>query len=508
MLQYQDANILIVDDNPNNLKLLAQMLRENGYGVRAAIDGETALISVKESPPDLILLDINMPVMDGYEVAHQLKQDETTNEIPIIFISALDDTESIVTAFEHGGVDYISKPFQFAEVDARVQTHLTISLQQKLLISFRERDQERLMQISESEARYRDLFENAHEIIQSVDAQGNFNYVNPQWHRLLGYTEAEVQNMNFVDVIHPDYLDKCMAVFKSLHTETKEVEYIDTVFISKEGREIFVQGNISSYQDAEGFYTRGIFRDLTEQRLAEKEALLTSMDSQRNEVLSNFIRNSSHELRTPLSVIGQQLFFIKRLANDDKVLEKVQIAERKVKDVDNIINQLYQFTTLSVSDAIEMEQVNLSDILYQHLSACEEELGEKNISLNRYIDPNLPRIVGNSELLNTVFGELLANAIRYSSSGDEILVQLSQADDLYVLLTVRDTGIGIAPEHQQQIFDPLFKVNTARTSDGSWAGVGLSMVKRIVELHDGQIQLMSQLDKGSQFNILLPIKQI
>ncbi len=508
MLQYQDAKILIVDDNPNNLKLLAQMLREHGYSVRAAIDGETALISVKESPPDLILLDINMPVMDGYEVAHHLKQDERTNEIPIIFISALDDTESIVTAFEHGGVDYISKPFQFAEVDARVQTHLTISLQQKLLISFRERDQERLIEISQSEARYRDLFDNAHEIIQSVDEQGNFIYVNPQWHHLLGYSEDEVQNMNFADVIHPDYLDKCMAVFESLYGETKEVDFIDTVFISKDGREIFVQGNISSYQNQDGFYTRGIFRDLTDQRLAEKQALLMSMDSQRNAVLSNFIRNSSHELRTPLSVIGQQLYFIKRLSNDEKQLERVKLAEKKVKEVDNIINQLYQFTSLSVSDAIEMEEVNLSEMVYQHLSASEEELDEKNISLNRNIDMSLPQIEGNSEMLNTVIGELLANAIRYSSSGDEILVQLSQADDLYVLLTVRDTGIGIGREHQQQIFEPLFKVSTARTSDGSGAGVGLSMVKRIVELHDGQIQLMSQLDNGSQFNILLPIKQI
>lgn len=507
MMEFNKAKILIVDDNPVNLKLLAKTLGNKDYQVRAAIDGETALISVQESAPDLILLDINMPNMNGYEVAHRIKQDKNNNAIPIIFISALDDTESIVTAFEHGGVDYISKPFQIPEVEARVQTHLTIALQQKLLLDFRERDQLRLIQISQSEARYRDIFDNAHEIIQSVDEQGFFMYVNPYWHHLLGYSEEDLQHMNFTDVVHPDYLEKCMGIFNQITQDSEDVDFINTVFVTKDGQELFVQGNISAYQDGQGFHTRGIFRDVTQQRLAEKDALRLSMEQQRNAVLSDFIRDSSHELRTPLSIIGQQLYMIKRLSENEKQLEKVAIAEAKIKEVDNMINQLHQFTVLSANDDIRLDTVDLSLLIRQILPNIEPLVDEKQVQLQINLDDSVSAMQGDNKLLDTMVEELLINALRYTSAKDEIYIQLTQADDLYLLLTIRDTGIGIAPEHQHQIFEPLYKVNQARTSDGSGAGVGLSMVKRIVELHDGQIQVMSQLDSGTQFNILLPITQ-
>ncbi len=128
------ANILIVDDIPVNLLLLSQMLAEQGYHVRPVPDGHLALAAVRAEPPDLILLDIRMPEMDGYQVCEQLKADAQTRDIPIIFISALDETEDKVRAFHTGGVDYVTKPFQAAEVLARVETHLALRrLQQQLL---------------------------------------------------------------------------------------------------------------------------------------------------------------------------------------------------------------------------------------------------------------------------------------------------------------------------------------------------------------------------------------
>lgn len=126
-------NILIVDDTPENLHLLAAILTERGYKVRLAPSGAHALQSVQKNQPDLILLDIMMPNMDGYEVCRALKVAEPTRDLPVIFISALDDIFDKMTAFSVGGVDYITKPFQEAEVLARVKTHLTIrQLQQEL----------------------------------------------------------------------------------------------------------------------------------------------------------------------------------------------------------------------------------------------------------------------------------------------------------------------------------------------------------------------------------------
>jgi len=124
--QEQPERILLVDDNPTNLQVLFQTLEGRGYNLLVAKDGETAISIVRKALPELILLDIMMPGIDGYEVCRRLKNDPTTKEIPIIFLSALDETKDKVRGLDLGAVDYISKPFQAEEVIARVNTHITI----------------------------------------------------------------------------------------------------------------------------------------------------------------------------------------------------------------------------------------------------------------------------------------------------------------------------------------------------------------------------------------------
>jgi len=128
-----EGNLVIVDDNPNNLRLLGGILEEAGYKVRPAPNGEMALRSIQAQHPELILLDIRMPDMDGYEVCKRLKADEQTRDIPVIFISALQEVEDKTTAFKVGGVDYITKPFNIEEVLARVHTHLQLRRMQENL---------------------------------------------------------------------------------------------------------------------------------------------------------------------------------------------------------------------------------------------------------------------------------------------------------------------------------------------------------------------------------------
>jgi DNA-binding response OmpR family regulator len=133
MLKNEDLSILIVDDTPANLRILSQVFEEHGYRVRIANSGKRALEAIASNPPDLVLLDIMMPELSGYEVCKQLKSQPHTSEIPVIFISALDAAEDKVNAFAAGGVDYVTKPFHFEEVLARVQTHLSIRALQKRL---------------------------------------------------------------------------------------------------------------------------------------------------------------------------------------------------------------------------------------------------------------------------------------------------------------------------------------------------------------------------------------
>ncbi len=131
--KHSRGNILIVDDTPENLTILRQILTEDGYRVRPALSGEIALKTIQADLPDLILLDIVMPEMNGYEVCAKIKAEEATCDIPIIFISALNEIEDKMKAFSEGGVDYISKPFNTKEVLSRVNTHITLQSQQKAL---------------------------------------------------------------------------------------------------------------------------------------------------------------------------------------------------------------------------------------------------------------------------------------------------------------------------------------------------------------------------------------
>jgi two-component system sensor histidine kinase/response regulator len=133
-MSHEDVpNVIVVDDTPANLQLLTGMLKERGYKVRPVPSGKLALQAAKNDPPDLILLDIMMPEMDGYEVCERLKADEKLKEISVIFISALNETMDKVKAFGVGGVDYVTKPFQFEEVNARVSAHLELHRQRRKL---------------------------------------------------------------------------------------------------------------------------------------------------------------------------------------------------------------------------------------------------------------------------------------------------------------------------------------------------------------------------------------
>ncbi len=150
------GNILVVDDRPDNLRVLSTMLSKQGYHVRKALNGEMALTACEATPPDLILLDINMPGMDGYEVCLRLKASEKTREVPVIFLSVLDDVWDKVKAFRVGGVDYITKPFHVEEVAIRVENQLTV---QRLKLDLQEKNRllenQNALLIEENEKRRR-----------------------------------------------------------------------------------------------------------------------------------------------------------------------------------------------------------------------------------------------------------------------------------------------------------------------------------------------------------------
>ncbi len=205
------ANILIVDDTLINLDLLTEILTGHGYKVRSVPSGSMALKAIRVVPPDLILLDIMMPEMDGYEVCQQLKADEQTCDIPVIFLSALTKTEDKVKALSIGAVDYITKPFQVEEVLARVETHLALRNMQKRLEEKNTQLQQEITEhkqaekaLRESKRKYRELVQNANSIILRVTPQWDITFFNEFAQTFFGYTEAEILGKNAVGTIVPE----------------------------------------------------------------------------------------------------------------------------------------------------------------------------------------------------------------------------------------------------------------------------------------------------------------
>ncbi|MEL6309594.1 MAG: hybrid sensor histidine kinase/response regulator, partial [Chloroflexota bacterium] len=142
MNKAQSASILVVDDNEMNVDLLEDILEQANYVVYTALNGKTAIESMQATQPDIVLLDISMPVMNGFEVSEWMNTQDTLKDVPVIFISALDDTNNIVKGFDVGGVDYINKPFKSREVLARVHTHVTIARQRKEIEALRQRERQ------------------------------------------------------------------------------------------------------------------------------------------------------------------------------------------------------------------------------------------------------------------------------------------------------------------------------------------------------------------------------
>lgn len=261
-MERQKANILVVDDKPDNLRLLSAMLVQLGYEVRKVINGQTALKTAQAAPPDLILLDIMMPDMNGYEVCQRLKASAQTCDVPVIFISALDEVLDKVKAFAVGGVDYITKPFSEEEVFARVENNLTIRmlqkqlseqnarLQQEICISEasrrdRQKVEEKLIQ---SEAKFRNLFENSPVgIFRAHIVDGLIVEANQRLVQMLGYSHiTDVINQTIADL--DIALDAQHLMLKEVQTKG-EVNNLEMQFRKRDGTPIRVM--ISARMNAE-----------------------------------------------------------------------------------------------------------------------------------------------------------------------------------------------------------------------------------------------------------------
>jgi PAS domain S-box-containing protein len=267
------ATILVVDDTPEVLRFLSDALTQEGYEVCSAINGGVALNRARDIQPDLVLLDIMMSGIDGYEVCERLKTDPLTSKIPVIFISAMSDSLDKVKAFGVGGVDYVTKPFQIEEVFARIEHQLKLKNLQKRLeeqnIELRQQIQER----QQAEERYRDVFDNAVIGMFQTTPKGGFLRANRSLSQLLGYSSPTELISTIAHIAEQLYVrPQRRSEFATYIQQYGTVNDFESEVYCKDGSIVWISEDVRAVKDTHGnlLFYEGTVKNITARRQAEE----------------------------------------------------------------------------------------------------------------------------------------------------------------------------------------------------------------------------------------------
>ena len=461
----QAGRVLVVDDTSDNLQLLTSILTRHGYSVDTAANGEQALKLLGTVLPDLILLDIRMPVMDGYEVCRRLKSDEDTRAIPVIFISALEDEGDKVKGFQLGAVDYVTKPFQPEEVLERVKAHLgarewTLQLEREVRkrteelaaanhrlkqeLSERRRAEEALRRLNEDlEERVR---ERTRELARSRDdLQQAYDNLKVAQSRILQQEKMACIGQLAAGVAH-EINNPIGFMLSNLNTLDKYAKRLIDFHRAQE--------TVLAQLIARGEAEQAVFEELKECRRRLKiDAVLDDI----GELVAESIEGGDR---------------VKKIVQNLKSFARPDEDEQKPAD----INQCLESTLNMVWNELKYK--------------CEvqRDFGE------------LPPLLCNPGQLNQVFTNLLVNAAQAIESKGEIRIVTRQEGES-VVVAIEDNGSGIPAEGLPRIFEPFYTTKEV----GKGTGLGLSIAYDIIKNHQGDISAESGVGKGTRFTIRLPL---
>ena len=463
------GNILAIDDTPANLRLLVGILNERGYKVRAVPSGKLALSGILQSLPDLILLDIMMPEMDGYEVCEHLKSDELTRDIPVIFISAINEVMDKVKAFAVGGVDYITKPFQVEEVLARVETHLALRSLQKNLIH---KNDELAQTLQELKATQEELIQSEKMAALGQLIAGIAHEINTP----LGAIRSSAGNIaNFLNQI----IEQFPIVFQSLSPEERQD------FLALLQRSLQQDPNISTKEERQ--FKRALRRELENLEIEDPEQaseLLVMMG------IYNQIEPFLPLLKRPDS--SQIIEIAYKISELRRGTATINTATEKASKV---VFALKTYARYDRSGKMALSDLTLGIdtvlILYQNQIKQGLEV------IRNY--QKMPAFLCYPDELNQVWINIIHNSLQAMDYRGTLTIDVLQIDG-QAKISITDSGKGIPEEIKSKIFQPFF--TTKPPGEGS--GLGLDIVKKIIEKHSGRIEVESQPGKTT-FTVFLPI---
>jgi signal transduction histidine kinase len=473
------ARLLIVDDYPANVKLLERNLRAAGYETIAAYDGEEALEKVESDRPDLILLDIMLPKMDGYEVCRRLRAQEATAVIPIIMITALRETEDRIRGLEAGADDFISKPFDRGELLARVKSLLQIKYYRRML--------------AEREKFHAVIQDLSHGIL-IADAEMRIQTVSRRAADLLGRPGEDLTGRPLEEAFAGWRVEPSPASLRDTRSRSVTVE-----FARPDARPpCYLAGRYTRILGPRGelYNVALVFRDISDMRRKEQ-------------LKRDFLRLVSHKLKTPLTIIGGYLNLMGRGKYGPMPAEMqnaLTLVQARVQELGDLVEKLLTYANLTATELERAGQlVDLVELAGRTRQRVARRYPGRAVDWHVEVPAALPRARCPEELLAIVLDNLMDNAVKFNAGPEpRVTVWAQEIENRGLGVRVTDNGPGIAPQNIEEIFSDFSQVEEDFTGSVAGMGLGLATAKRLVESWGGRIGVESEPGRGAAFFFTVP----
>ncbi len=443
--------IIVVEDSAIQSEILRRTLDAEGFSVVIAKDGAEGLLMAKELKPDLVISDIYMPVMNGFDLCRCLKNDEDTHGIPVILLTSLSVPNDVVSALECGADNFIVKPYDKNLLLSRIENiFLNAELQKH----------------PQSQTGVEIHFAGKKYLITSEKKQILDLLIST-------YENAVQKNSELIDV-----QKKLEILNEELEQKIRKVQILN--------------------------------EELTIQRTEAEDAREEAESS--SNIKTEFLSNMSHELRTPLNSING---FSEVLSDEtygplnDKQKKYINNVLTSGKHLLLLINQILDMAKVeSGKMRLTLTTLPIKNVLYEMALLVEDMIGRKNIKLILEIAEDLPDIDGDDLKIKEIIYNLISNAVKFTMEGGKIGIRAKKSGSV-VEIEIWDNGIGIAPENMKKIFEGFFRVDTPYSRITEGTGLGLPLSRKLVELHGGILTAESEgLDKGTLVRFTLPIESV
>ncbi|MDZ8024482.1 MAG: response regulator [Nostoc sp. DedQUE11] len=566
------VNILLVDDKLENLLALEAILEKLGENLVRATSGEEALRCLLHQDFAVILLDVQMPGMDGFETATLIRNRGRSRHTPIIFLTAFSTSDQMLfKGYALGAVDYLLKPLDpniltskvtvFAELFKKTEA---VKLQAAQLVAVN-------AELRQSEERFRSLSTCSPVGIFEIDTEGRCRYTNPRYQTICGMKAAESIEKRWLESVHPEDRERAVTSWSAYINEGRDYSE-EFRFQTAHGNVRWVQVRSSPMLSGQGELLGyvGTLEDITERKQAEevraqviREQTARQEAEAANRMKDEFLAVLSHELRTPLtSMLGWSKILRSKKLDDKATSRALEAIERNATSQMQLIEDILDVSRIIRGQLrLNICAVNLISVMEAALEAVRPLAEAKDIQLNTALDTSVGSVYGDPARLQQVVWNLLTNAIKFTQKGGRVevilstyfgysindtpplgsngaslglesqdensnssntdqsnnpkcqIVRLSEAEVQnkkfqYAQIQVTDTGIGISPEFLPKVFERFRQADSTTTRSHNGLGLGLAIVRHLVELHKGTISAESPgTEKGATFTVRLPLLQ-